>query len=121
MFSYADERLIGFPAHARTTTRAGLWPEDEGSDAIRRLLLQCWHGVRIDIERESNGGVTEAFADDLRVNAGGKGKGCVRVAEIVEADPSQTGGLDILVEELGEAIWVDELPIFTGETSPEFS
>lgn len=43
--------------------------EQQGRDLGGGLLLEVWHRVAVDIERERNSRVAEAFGNDLRMDA----------------------------------------------------
>ena len=51
----------------------------------RRLLLQRRDGVRVGVERDGDGRVSEALGDDLGVDAGAQRQGGMRVTQVVQA------------------------------------
>jgi hypothetical protein len=60
---------------------------DESRHQLGGLLLHGRDRVRVHVERERDGRVTEPLRDDLGVNAGAQGERRVSVAEIVQANP----------------------------------
>lgn len=55
--------------------------EDKRRNERHCRLLHRWDRVRVRVERDRDARVTEAFRDDLRMNAGGERKRRVRMLE----------------------------------------
>src|SRR5687768_13485146 len=78
-------RLSGGPAEGPVVT---FWSQkiDERRNRSGRVRLLAGHHVRVRVERERHGRVTETLADDLHVHTGGEQLRRVGVAQVVEAD-----------------------------------
>ncbi len=63
--------------------------------------------VAVGVEGDGDGRVAELFLHDLRVHSHFERKRCHCVAEFVQPDLRRTRSLQHLVEQLGEALWVD--------------
>ena len=64
-------------------------PEHQSRDQRRRLFLHRRDRMRIGVERDRDGGVSEALGDDLRMDAGLQRQGGMCVPEVVQADRRQ--------------------------------
>ena len=66
--------------------RTGLRRHEQGCDLRRGLLFQGRDGVRVQVEGNTDVGMSKALADYLRMNPRLQRKGGVCVSEVMEAD-----------------------------------
>ena len=67
------------------------YPAANTRSAILRcgLLLHRWDCVRVGVEGDRDGGVTQSFGDHLGVDTGAQRQGGVRVTQVVQTDGRQ--------------------------------
>src|SRR4051812_8172066 len=66
--------------------------EDQGCHLSGGVFLDRRQYVGVRVEGDADVGMSEALADDLRLDAGGEGSGGVAVAKVVEANAGEAGG-----------------------------
>src|SRR5450759_5197231 len=84
-------------------------------DLLRGLLLHARHHMAVRVQGDTDGGVTEAFGDDLGVNAHLEQLGRVRMAQIMET----AGDALLLLEAPPDAVAVRGSPGATASTNSE--
>src|ERR1700722_3407167 len=72
---------------------------------VRRFVVEARGNVAVYAEGDSDGRVTKALLNDLRVNSSFKGQGCPRVPEAMDREARQAKMPDPPEEGVAHAVW----------------
>src|SRR4051812_22053608 len=89
--------------------------DQEGGRLLRGVAVIVSQNVRIGLQEESNIGVADSLADDLRTNTGFERAGRVGVPQIVEGDPREPRSGGESVESLPDRVGMRRAAVLESE------